>query len=890
MPLLRPGIRRLFRLDILRGKAATADVTDEMKLHIELRAEQLIRDGFDARTAHDEAQRLFARSDATLAALYDVAKERNEHMAMRERWESLTFDLTYAARRIRREPFVTAFIVATLALGIGANVTAFSMVDRLLLRGPAFVRDPDRLVRLYRRLDSPPLGLQTGPWIPYITFTSLRETMRTASALGAYRVDDAIVGVGGAARRRRVGRATGNLFPMLGVRPVRGRFFSADEAAAGSDLAVLNERVWRTDFGADPAIIGKSLVVSDAPRTIVGIAPAEFSGPDVGRVDVWTMIDEPSARSQNWKIVARLRDGVSVAAVSDDAESAHVRTRDASPKWIRTATLLAAPIRFDDTARESIEAVMARWMAAVSAIILLITCANVANLLLARTARRRRELATRVALGSGRARVVRLLVLEGLLLAAGAAVASFIVTAVTEPIVQQALFPGGAWTFSLADGRLLFVVVSVTVVTALLVAIAPAVNAGTLELTAALHSGGRGNSGRSPVRSTLTVVQAALSVVLLIGAGLFVRSLVKVRSVNLGIEPDRVVTVEAHYPRSTLSFDDQMRDERQRHRRLLEAVRHVAGVERATVSVGIPFNGSYQVGLWVPGWDSIPVLPGGGPYINAVTDDYFATIGTPLVRGRAFGPQDREGSDPVVIVNATMARSLWADRDALGQCMRIHDRDADCARVIGIAADVHRSGLREEPSMQYYVPVGQEKGFGGSYVLVRPVGAATDSWPALQRAVLAEDPLITAVELHVLSQGLDGEMRPLRLGMVTFGLSALLALVVAALGLYSVMAYAVAWRTHELGIRIALGATGARITRLVVGGSASLAGLGIGAGLVMALIGRRWLEPQLFETSASDPVVFIVVVCVLQAVALLAGWLPARRASRISPTEALRAE
>jgi predicted permease len=890
MPLLRPGIRRLFHLGTLRPRDAARDVDDEMALHIELRAQKLVREGLDPAAAHAEARRLFARSDAVLRALYTTAEERNEHMAMRDRWDSLVQDTRYAARRLAREPLVAAFILATLALGIGANVTAFSLVDRLLLRGPAHVREPDRLVRLYRRVDSPPLGLQTAPWMPWITFTSLRESMRTVEALGAYRVDDAIVGTGAAARKRRVGRATGNLFPLLGVRAVRGRFFSRDESAAASQLAVLNERVWRSDFGADPGVIGQIVVVGDVPRTVIGIAPAEFSGPDVGRVDVWTMIDEGSARSQNWKVVARLRDGVAPSVASADAEAAHARTRDGSPAWIRGATLLAAPIRYDDNARESIETVMARWLAAVSAIILLITCANIANLLLARVARRRRELATRVALGSGRGRVVRLLVLEGLLLAVGGAAASFVVTAVAEPVVQRALFPGGAWTFSFADGRLLLVVVAITILAGALVAVAPAVQAGSLQLTAALRSGGREGSSRSRLRSILTVVQAALSVVLLIGAGLFLRSLAKVGSVDLGIEPDRVVAVEAHYPRSRMSFDEMLRIDRERHARLLAVARRVPGVERATVSVGIPFDGSFMVGLWVAGWDSIPALPGGGPYVTAVADDYFSTMGTPILRGRAFALRDREGSDPVVIINSAMAHALWPNKDALGQCMRIQDPKAECARVVGIAADIHRSGLREEPSMQYYVPVGQERGFGGSWLLVRPRGEATESWPALQQAILAADPSITAVELRMLSKGLEGEMRPLRLGMVTFGLSAVLALVVAALGLYSVMAYAVAWRTHELGIRLALGATTSEITRLVVSGSAKLAALGIAAGLVIALVGRRWLEPRLFETSASDPLVLVTVVCVLQAVALLAGWLPARRAARISPTEALRAE
>lgn len=891
MPFLRPGIRRLVRLATRRPEDAARDVDDEMALHLELRAEQLVREGLDPITARHEARRLFAQSDASLTALYDTAADRNEHMAMRERWESLAQDIRYAARRLRREPAVTSFIIATLALGIGANVTAFSLVDRLLLRGPADVRDPDRLVRLYHRVDTPPLGVQTAPWTPWATFLSLRDGMRTVSALGAYRVDDAIVGVGAAARKRRVGRATGNLFPLLGVRPVRGRFFAADETAAAAQLAVLNERVWRSDFGGDPAMLGQSVVVGDVPRTIIGIAPAEFSGPDVGRVDVWTSIDERTATTQNWKIVARLRDGVSAAAVMTDAQAVHERTRDARPKsWMYRATMLAAPIAFDDRAHESIEAVMARWMAAVSAIILLITCANVANLLLARVARRRRELATRVALGSGRSRIVRLLVLEGLLLALVAAAASVIVTAVTEPIVQRALFPSGAWAFSVADARLLTAVLAFTVIAGGLVAIVPAIQAGGLQLTTALRSGGREGTYRSRLRAVLTVVQAALSVVLLVGAGLFLRSLVNVRRVDLGIEPDRVVTVEAYYPRARGSFDDMMLADRERYRHLVEAARRVPGVERATVSVGIPFTGSFQVGLWVPGWDSIPVLPGGGPYINAVTDDYFTTIGTPLLRGRPFTAQDREGSDPVVIVNSAMARALWPGKDAIGQCMHIQSKQGDCARIVGIAADVHRSGLHEELSMQYYVPIGQERGFGGSYLLVRPSGRASESWPALQKAILDADPAITAVDLRLLSKGLDSEMRPLRLGMVTFGLSALLALIVAALGLYSVMAYAVAWRTHELGIRLALGATSAQITRLVVAGSASFAALGIAVGLIIALFGRRWLEPQLFETLASDPMVFITVVCVLQSVALLAGWLPARRAARISPTEALRAE
>jgi predicted permease len=522
----------------------------------------------------------------------------------------------------------------------------------------------------------------------------------------------------------------------------------------------------------------------------------------------------------------------------------------------------------------------------------------VANLLLARLARRRRELAVRVALGSGRGRVVRLLAIEGLLLAAGAALLAFAVIAVAEPVVKGALFPTGAWAFTLLDGRILATVMSLTLLTGTLVSLAPAIQAGRPGVSDALRGGTRGGESRSAVRSGLTVVQAMLSVVLLMGAGLFLRSLQRVHAVDLGIEPDRVVTVELRYARDARlpgeSFSDWLARssvvERARHRALAEVARRVPGVERAAVSMTLPLNGGVGVDIWVPGRDSVPSLPGGGPWVAGVGEDYFATIGTPIHEGRAFTADDREGSEAVVIVNETMARTLWAGRAALGSCLHIQNRTAPCARVVGVAADIHRSGVTEEPSMQLYVPVGQERGFSGSWLVVRPRGEATASWPALKQALQAADPDIRSIDVRVLAAGLDGEVRPFRLGVVAFGLSALLALIVAGLGLYSIMAHAVAWRRHEIGVRMALGARPRAIAALVVRRGAVLASIGIGFGLLIALGARPWVEPQLFETSAADPLVVVGVVIVLEAVALFAGWLPARRAVAVSPTEALRAE
>jgi predicted permease len=895
---LRPGIRRLFLLDRIR-RGASREMQEEMDLHIALRAEQLVQGGMPRGEAEEQARHLFALHETTIGDLQAAAIERNRHIRMQERWEAIWQDTRYAARRLAREPAITGFILGTLALGIGINVAAFSVVDRVLLRGPQFVEDADQLVRLYSRVNQPPMGLQTMPWLPHPVFTTLRDRMRTIDGMGAYRVDEVMVGTGANSEMRPVSMASSEMFGLLGVRPAMGRFFGPAEDA--DHVAVIGERYWQTALGSDPAILGKAIAIDDAPHTIVGIAPGGFTGPQLGRVDVWVPIKVGARNSMNMQIVARLHPG----STADDAARELVQLRaevesvlPSWAKWLLGAEYIAAPMAYDATARPSFESVMARWLAAISAVILFTSCANVANLLLARLARRRRELAVRVALGSGRARVMRLLALEGLLLALGAAGLAFVVIVFVEPLLKNALFPGGSWTLSLVDGRVLAAVAVFTLVTGMALSIVPAIQAGRRDVSDALRGGNREGESRSRLRSGLTVVQAMLSVVLLVGAGLFLRSLQRVNAVDLGLDPYRVVTVELRYPRVPRNPGETFVQwiarsgsiDRARYRAIVDVAQRVAGVELAAISVGVPFRGSVSVGLWVPGRDSIPVLPGGGPYITAVGERYFQTIGTEIRRGRPFSAAEREGSEAVVIVSETMARALWPNEEALGKCVIIAQREAPCARIVGVAADVHRSGLREEPSMQYYVPMGQERGFSGSWLLVRPRGEASTAWPALRAALQEADPAIQSIDMRLLSQGLDGEMRPLRLGMVAFGLSAALALIVAGLGLYSIMSHAVAWRRHEIGVRLALGARPRSIATLVVGRGAFLATIGIGFGLCLAFGARQWVEPLLFDTSATDPIVFAGVVVLLEALALLAGWLPAQRAVSVSPTEAFRAE
>jgi predicted permease len=717
--------------------------------------------------------------------------------------------------------------------------------------------------------------------------------------MGAYRVDDTMVGSGASSETRRVSLMSSEMFALLGVKPMRGRFYDAAEDA--DNVAVISESYWRTTLGADPNVIGKTVAIDAVPHTIVGIAPVGFTGPEFRRVDVWTPIKIAQRRSMNVQIVARLKPD----ATSDEVVGQLTRSRSqieaVLPSWagfLRGGEYLASPISYDATARAPFEAVMARWLAAISALILFSSCANVANLLLARLARRRRELAVRIALGSGRGRVMRLLAIEGLLLAVGAAALAFVVIVLIQPVVQGALFPSGSWAFSLFDVRIIGAVAALTLVTGMLVSVAPAIQAGRRDVNEMLHGGNRDGEVRSPLRSGLTIVQAMLSVVLLVGAGLFLRSVARVNATDLGMDPDRVLLVEVRYPRIPRGTGESVADwgkrlsatDRERHRVLIDVARLVPGVEKAAVAIGVPFFEGFSEGLWIPGRDSIPELPGGGPYLSAVGTDYFASIGTAIRRGRAFSADDNDRSEAVAIVSETMARTVWPREDALGKCVRVGSRDAPCARVVGIAADAHSTGLREEPSMQVYVPIGQERGFSGSWLVVRPSGAVSPAWPALRAALQKSDQTIQAIDVRRLSQGLDGEMRPIRLGMLAFGSGASLAVIVAALGLYSIMAHAVAWRRHEIGVRLALGARPRSIATLIVGRGAVLATIGIGLGLLVAFAARTWVEPLLFNTSATDPLVFVGVAAVLEAMALLAGWLPAQRAVSVSPTEALRAE
>jgi predicted permease len=819
-------------------------------------------------------------------------------------------DLRYALRALARDRLLTAFVVLTFALGIGANTAVFGVVQRLLLEGPAHVEDPDRVMRLYLTVQPEGRPLFVTAAFGHVTYGLLRESARSLDGVAAYTVNQGYATYGPADRAQQldVGAATPDLFPLLGTAPQLGRFFDAAENDPGApeQVAVVSDAFWRRELGADPAAIGRDILLSDQPYRVVGVAPPGFTGPQLGRADVWIPMSlisrnvisnwETSWNGQWLQIVARLAPGVTVEQANTDATAVFRAGYDGTSEPMRTASLSLRPLISGNRGEEPGEAAVSRWLVGVGALALALACANIANLLLARALRRRREIAVRCALGAGRARVVRLLVLEALALAGAGALGSLAVAWALGGFLRSTLLPNVEWTSAVVSGDVLLLSVALAALVGVAVGIVPALRFSRPDPGAALGGGARDGGGRTAtLRGALTVAQAAICTVLLVGAGLFLTSLARVRGLDLGIEPERALVATAVWPRIPFGTPrEAAAAERARRDAVLRQARERLGrsdgVEHAGLAIGLPFNSSFSQDLRIDGIDSLAVRALGSPQVNAVSAGYFEAIGMRMLRGRAFGPEDGAQSEPVAIVNETMARTLWPDRDPLGVCLYTGDEPAPCSRIVGVVRDARRFQLVEEPAMSYYVPWGQQRGFGGTTLIVRPTGSFQRTAEAIGDVVRDLDPTVLYVGAEPLARALDSQIRPWRLGAVAFGLLSSLALLVAAVGLYSVMSYLVAQRTHEIGVRLALGASAGSVARLVMRSGVALAALGVALGAAAALALGRFLEPLLFQTSPRDPATFGAVAGSLLAVAALATLLPALRARRVSALEALRSD
>lgn len=832
-----------------------------------------------------------------------------ERRSRRSVMDSLQQDVRFAARGLRRDRWFTAFVVAALTLGIGANAAMFGIADRLLVSGPPHIQDPNRVVRFY--LTAQPDGMRsfTTSGFGHVSYDLAQTNATSFDRIASYTVNTVVVGAGAEAHAAQGGYASETLFPLLGVKPQIGRFFNQDENRpdAAARVAVLGYAAWQRWFGGSRDVIGRDLTIGSAPYSIIGVAPRGFTGPQFGPVDVWLPINlRGPAVQQGWQtswnaqwlsIVGRLRPGVTFAQASEELTAIHQRGYTGTEPYVATGRMTVAAISANDAGVEAPEVTVVRWLSGVALIVLLIACANVANLLLARGLRRSREVALRAALGAGRSRLVRLLLVESLLLAGAGAAGGLIVAYGLGGLARTVIFSWVDWTTSPVDGRVFAASGVLAIAVGVIIGLLPAWRATHVSLTDALKQGVREGGGeRSRMRHALTIAQAALCVVLLVGAGLFLRSFWNVRTLALGVDPDRVVVVEVNRsPLGQIQDPAALAAERERRAQAtadaIARVRQIPGVEHASLAIGTPFGNRFTVEVAVPGLAAVPRLKTGGPSVSAVGDDYFATVGTPILRGRAFGPADHAGTEAVAIVSDTMAKTVWPGADAIGKCIFVGKGATVCARIVGIAGDTRRSQLREPPVMHYYIPIGQQGTlFGGTVLLARSSGANPALGPAIKRALVEYDATIRFVSVTTIQEAVDPQVKPWRIGATVFSFSGVLALLVAAIGIYSVMAYLVADRTHEIGVRLALGAQRGDVARLILRGSLGMAAIGVAAGSVVALAASRFVEPLLFGESPRDPVVYVTVAAVLLLVAVVAGIVPTMRANKIDPLEALRVE
>ena len=802
-------------------------------------------------------------------------------------------DLRFALRMLRRNPALTLIVVLSLALGIGANTAIYSWMDGLVLHPLPLVQDPHGLVLLQTR---GPGGAER--FVSYPDFLDWKAQARSVTKLSAYAVDQFGLRTTGQAERAWGVLASANYFDVLGVRPLLGRFFRPDEAAAPgtAPVAVLGYGFWQRKFAGDSGVIGRHLLLNGHDLTIVGVAPQKFGGAIVGlSFDVWVPITmQPvlaasggflEARGIRWlTALGRLRPGVGVAEAR--AEIGLVQQRLAAIyDDDRSTTAVAAP--FSSFAQEQIGPLIIALLG-ITAVVLLVACANVANLLLARATARQKEMAVRLALGAGRWRLVRQLVIESALLAAcGGAVGLFIAQWARE--FFSAFVPPTPLPIELQFGvnaRVLAFAVLATGLAAIVFGVAPALRATRPNLVPALKDdAGQGVASRSRLRSALVVGQLALSVVALVAAGLFLRSLSRAGAVDRGLrDPGQVLLAgtdlfAAGYSRETGGpFVD----------RLLTSVRAMPGVQSASVAgfvpLGFPMRRTWaaEVEGYQPSRDEDMAIQ-----YSTVGPDYFETMGTSIVRGRGITAQDRDSAQQVAVVNETFARRYWPGLDPIGRRLRLAGRE--WSTVAGVARDGKYNQLGEPAQPFLFLPFAQV--YASQPQLV--VRTAVDPHALIEplRQVFASlDPNVAFLDPRTLAEHMEPATFVQQTGAAMLGLFGALTLVMAAVGIYGVTAYVVGQRTREMGIRVALGAARRDIVGLVVGQAAKLLGAGLLAGVVAALGVGLLLRRLLFGVRAYDAPTFVVVLIVLAGVALLASWLPARRAANVDPVVALKYE
>jgi putative ABC transport system permease protein len=789
---------------------------------------------------------------------------------------------------LRRSPGFAAAAILTLALGIGANATIFSFVNAVLLR-PLPYREPGRLVSLWQ--NNTKQGVADNPVSP-ANFLDWRERSRSFEGMAAIEPFGMAATGDGEPERFSAFLVTDGFFETMGRNPLRGRWFHREEYEPGRDrVVILGNGLWRRRFGGDPAVVGRTLRLDGRPYTVVGILPAEFQFP--ADRDVWVpqTVREEDRRERGstyWQVVARLKPGVSATQAQEEMSAIAATLAREYPDANSGMGATVAPLY--EVVTRPVRASLVALFGAVF-LLLLIACVNVANLLLARGAERQRELAIRLALGVGRGRLVRQLVVESMVLAALGGAAGFALAEWASNLLRG--IPG-LEMHRLAEVRLDTPVVlflsACSLLTVLLFGLAPAAQLARLDWRAGARGEWLGrNSGpaRPGLRRALVVAEVALALVLLAGAGMLVRSLSNLLRVDPGFSRDRVLALQiflgrAYYenPAATNAFYDQT----------LERVAAVPGVQHAAVVSSPPFLQMEQdVPFTVVGRPAPPTGSAPSAYYTAVSDEYAAAMSIPVRRGRFFTRDDRTTSTPVVVLDEAMARRFFPAEDPIGKRLTVMTGRPVVREVVGVVGDVLHSGLDASPRAEMFVPRSQDPIPEMTFV-VKTAGDPGAMTPAIKAAIRQVNPQQTFAKTATMERIVEDSMRQRRLDLFLFVSFAALALALAGIGIYGVVAYVARCRTREIGIRMALGAGAADVIRLVVREGMRPAVAGVSIGLIGALAAARLMRSMLFGLGAADPLTFAAVAGVMLCLALVACWIPARRAARLDPLDSLRSD
>ena len=900
------GIRRFLHIPS-GGASITRAVDDELRFHFEMTMRDLMNSGMSPEDAEREAHRRFGDVDGARARLARIDRARATSERRAEWWSAAAQDLRYALRGLRLKPAFAAGVILTLGLGIGANAAMFGIVDRLLFRPPAYLAAPERTHRLYfaRLIDGKEF---VGGNAQYQRMLDIAKESKSMELIGGYSENRRAIGTGEAAREMEIGSMSANLWRLFDAHPLLGRFFTEDEDRYPevSRVVVLSYGYWQSQYAGARDVIGKTMSIGPGQYTIIGVAPRGFAAVEMvtpigfipltasatdGFGAMWSKYH--ATYNMTWlTIFGRLRPGVTTQAAAADLTNAYQaswRAQSAiqpkTPKLeIVKPRVIVSSVLAQRGPSPSADTKVATWLLGVTSVVLLIACANVGNLLLARAFGRRREIAVRLALGVSRGRLVSQLLIESLLLAVIGAAVGIAIAQWGGQILRSTLMPQVEWGNALADTRVLLFAGGTALGAGLLAGLAPVFQAGRSDVAATLKAGAReGHGQRSRLRTTLLVLQAALSVILLVGAGLFVRSVRNVQSLHLGYDPERLVWIEPHMRGVKMDSAQAVALRRD----LVERALRDPAVQNAAVVMTVPFSSTYSGEMFAVGADSVRFMK--DVMQQPTTASYFATTGTRLLRGRGILSSDRPGTPLVMVVSETFARMGWPAQDAIGKCVRMEADTMPCRTVVGVAEDAKFGGLDTPSDPVAYYPLAQD-GENHGTLFIRVRDDASLRAEGLRRELQSLMPGASYLVATPLTDILAPATRSWRLGATMFAIFGGLALVLAGIGLYSVVAYSVTQRTHEMGVRVALGARVGDVVRLIVGDGLRVVVAGVAIGLVLAFSAGHWLAPLLFNVSARDPIVFTAVAVVLVAVAVAASWLPAVRAARVDPSTALRAD